>query len=65
MSLRTAQPIQKAVVRIPTALIAAVAVTIAGVITFALTGRIGAGVVALGVVWIMRVVRSQRSDPQG
>ena len=48
------------VVRIPRALIPAVAVTIAGVITYAVTGgRIGTAVVALGVIWIMRAVRSQ------
>ncbi len=52
-----------AVVRIPTAVIPAVAVTIAGVITYALTGgRIGAAAVAGGVLWIMRVVRTQRSS---
>jgi hypothetical protein len=49
-----------AVVRIPAALIPAVAVTIAGVIVYAVTGgRAGAVVVALGVVGIMRAVRSQ------
>ena len=55
-----------AVVRIPTALIAAVAVTIAGAITYAATGgRIGIAAVAAGVVLIMRAVRSQgSSEPQ-
>jgi hypothetical protein len=55
-----------AVVRIPTALIPAVALTIAGLINYAVTGgRIGAGLVALGVVWIMRAVRSHaQSEPQ-
>ncbi len=49
-----------AVVRIPTALIPAVAITIAGAITYAVSGgRIGAAAVALGVVWIMRAVRSR------
>jgi len=48
------------VVRIPTALIPALGITIAGVITYAVTGgRLGAAGVALGVVWIMRAVRSQ------
>ena len=47
-------------VRIPDALIPPVGLTIAGVITFAVTaGRIGAAMVAVGVVWIMRAVRSQ------
>ena len=54
------RPILSAVVRIPAALISAVAVTIAGVIIYAVTGgRGGAVVVALGVVGIMRAVRSQ------
>lgn len=54
------QPIYAYVVRFPRAPIPAVAVTIAGVIVYAVTGgRIGAASVALGVVWIMRVVRSQ------
>jgi hypothetical protein len=50
----------RTVVRIPRAFIPAVAVTIAGVIAYAVTGgRIGTAVVALGVIWIMRAVRSQ------
>jgi hypothetical protein len=50
----------RTVVRIPRAVIPAVAVTIAGVITYAVTGgRIGTAAVALGVVWIMRTVRSR------
>jgi hypothetical protein len=50
----------RTVIRIPRALIPAVGVTIAGVITYALTGgRIGTATVALGVIWIMRAVRSQ------
>jgi len=50
----------RTVVRVPRALIPAVAFTIAGVITYAVTGgRIGIAAVAFGVVWIMRAVRSR------
>jgi hypothetical protein len=48
------------VVRIPTTVIPAVGITIAGVITYAVTGgRVGAAGIALGVLWIMRAVRSK------
>jgi hypothetical protein len=47
-------------VRIPTAVIPGLGLTIAGIITFAVTGgRIGIPLVAVGVLGIMRAVRSQ------